>query len=629
MQNFLEITSNDSWFKSHPEKIAGVEYETTSFYFPIMVKGTKDDVLRVTGMLKDDTFAKIASSNRNAYAEKQDNSRTPIELLRIIENGLQVSGVTTIDFEDNFQTLIYGTKITGTIVSVIGKEVDVKADYDFEKRNYVEEKSKDFDAEIKETEQGRLPYSEKVGIIKMLNSRKKHLPVIEKIILPFYEYHLGVNPDKEQRIFNANANANENQLKTWKDFIREPLRVGIPIYIQNMTIEELLKKEKIWNEEYNTKGISDVRKKELIYKIWAISAIIKAHNKAKTVNNYPETDNANLYNDDERLVKLVEIPQNVLIEKKREKLLKKVENLRKIVAKYEQAQKAEKVDYWDYVVLPSYKIIQKPYDAAYNKLKEFNRQNGYADDNRNKEKLFIKNNEPKIDRSDLIKTAVTIAESRVKSAERLLIEAKNATAKTKAMRDLQTEQSALAEAKAYLKLKIDNDQDKEKRIRIANANAKARIRILNLENGQLGVSIDTERFKKMTVMELKDFTVNYYETYLKGKKVAIENDLKEVLLIGNTGRKLLKPMYSEKVAVLEHLEELIKNSTYNNFGKRKTTDSINVLGFLNFKSKITIDNVKRHVRISIVLYKNRETHLKNYEIGKKEEKSGNSIRAAQ
>ncbi len=50
MSKFLEITSNDNWFKLHPEKIAGVEYETTSFYFPIMVKGTKEDVYRVTGI---------------------------------------------------------------------------------------------------------------------------------------------------------------------------------------------------------------------------------------------------------------------------------------------------------------------------------------------------------------------------------------------------------------------------------------------------------------------------------------------------------------------------------------------------------------------------------------------------
>ena len=53
MTDFVKTTSNDNWFKQHPEKIAGVEYETTSFYFPIMVKGTKEDVYRVTGMNSD------------------------------------------------------------------------------------------------------------------------------------------------------------------------------------------------------------------------------------------------------------------------------------------------------------------------------------------------------------------------------------------------------------------------------------------------------------------------------------------------------------------------------------------------------------------------------------------------
>ncbi len=48
--DFVHITSNDNWFKQHPEKIAGVEFTTTSIYFPIQVKGTKADVLRVTGM---------------------------------------------------------------------------------------------------------------------------------------------------------------------------------------------------------------------------------------------------------------------------------------------------------------------------------------------------------------------------------------------------------------------------------------------------------------------------------------------------------------------------------------------------------------------------------------------------
>lgn len=71
MSNFVEITSNDNWFKQHPEKIAGVEYETTSFFFPIMVKGTKEDVLRVTGMSgNDDKTKRLRLSKAKAKAIK-------------------------------------------------------------------------------------------------------------------------------------------------------------------------------------------------------------------------------------------------------------------------------------------------------------------------------------------------------------------------------------------------------------------------------------------------------------------------------------------------------------------------------------------------------------------------------
>jgi hypothetical protein len=70
MDSFLEITSNDKWFKLHPEKIAGVEYETTSFYFPIMVKGTKDDVLRVTGMTTDNNKLALAKAKAKALKIK-------------------------------------------------------------------------------------------------------------------------------------------------------------------------------------------------------------------------------------------------------------------------------------------------------------------------------------------------------------------------------------------------------------------------------------------------------------------------------------------------------------------------------------------------------------------------------
>lgn len=66
--DFLEITSSDNWFKKHPEKIAGVEFETTSMFFPIQVKGTKEDVLRVTEMVDTNKTKRLAIAKARAKA---------------------------------------------------------------------------------------------------------------------------------------------------------------------------------------------------------------------------------------------------------------------------------------------------------------------------------------------------------------------------------------------------------------------------------------------------------------------------------------------------------------------------------------------------------------------------------
>ena len=47
--NFQELTRFNSWFALHPEKVAGREIISTSREFPITIKGTKDDILRVLG----------------------------------------------------------------------------------------------------------------------------------------------------------------------------------------------------------------------------------------------------------------------------------------------------------------------------------------------------------------------------------------------------------------------------------------------------------------------------------------------------------------------------------------------------------------------------------------------------
>jgi hypothetical protein len=44
---FSEVTRYNSWFKLHPEKIAGEEVLTTSLQFPLTIKGSKEDILKM------------------------------------------------------------------------------------------------------------------------------------------------------------------------------------------------------------------------------------------------------------------------------------------------------------------------------------------------------------------------------------------------------------------------------------------------------------------------------------------------------------------------------------------------------------------------------------------------------
>ncbi len=144
---------------------------------------------------------------------------------------------------------------------------------------------------------------------------------------------------------------------------------------------------------------------------------------------------------------------------------------------------------------------------------------------------------------------------------------------------------------------------------------------LNAPNGLFGKypEINTLAFKKMKVTELREFTLEFYRLFLKGKKKEIEKHLKEVVFTSEGGRKIAygEAMYSAKAAVIEHLDTLIKNSTYNNWGDRKASDNEEILGYLNFKSKITIDGKKRHVRIAISVDKDRNLKFKSYDVGKK------------
>ena len=144
--------------------------------------------------------------------------------------------------------------------------------------------------------------------------------------------------------------------------------------------------------------------------------------------------------------------------------------------------------------------------------------------------------------------------------------------------------------------------------------------------------VSTERFKKMSVPELREYTLEYYLENYGGKSISknfFKEDNIQIEFFNTGGKKLQKPIYKEKVAVLEHLESLIKNSTYNNWGNRKESSPPNIIGYLNFKAKVTIDGEKRHVRISIAVDRDRKFRFKTLEVGAnpKKKKQATSIPA--
>ena len=70
---FTELMTYNTWYEQHPEKVAGTMVESSSFYFPVLVKGTKKDVEKM--------FEAALSNNktktfRESVEENGDNNES-------------------------------------------------------------------------------------------------------------------------------------------------------------------------------------------------------------------------------------------------------------------------------------------------------------------------------------------------------------------------------------------------------------------------------------------------------------------------------------------------------------------------------------------------------------------------
>ncbi len=68
--SFSELCRWNTWFAMHPEKVAGTEVITTSFEFPVTIKGTKEDIINVlTPVVSEDNIRRVRLVKAKAMAK--------------------------------------------------------------------------------------------------------------------------------------------------------------------------------------------------------------------------------------------------------------------------------------------------------------------------------------------------------------------------------------------------------------------------------------------------------------------------------------------------------------------------------------------------------------------------------
>ncbi len=102
------------------------------------------------------------------------------------------------------------------------------------------------------------------------------------------------------------------------------------------------------------------------------------------------------------------------------------------------------------------------------------------------------------------------------------------------------------------------------------------------------------------------FLIAYYEKNLKGKSVKNLSTGITINFTTDGQRKISKgsAAYSKKAMLLIKLIDILKYAEFSNFGLRKDSDVKNLIGFINFKAKVKIDNKIENVRIAIKMYNN-------------------------
>jgi hypothetical protein len=115
----------------------------------------------------------------------------------------------------------------------------------------------------------------------------------------------------------------------------------------------------------------------------------------------------------------------------------------------------------------------------------------------------------------------------------------------------------------------------------------------------------TSEWNTKTSKDLRKSVSKWYRKNLAGK-IITNKCLSIPINFSVTGGKKLAmggAIYLHKAELVRILPDILEHATYNNWGDKKLKDSAIVIGYLNFKCKVRIDNIEKHVRIAVRMQK--------------------------
>jgi hypothetical protein len=122
-------------------------------------------------------------------------------------------------------------------------------------------------------------------------------------------------------------------------------------------------------------------------------------------------------------------------------------------------------------------------------------------------------------------------------------------------------------------------------------------------------------WSESSAIELRKLVLEWYRSNLTGKKV-INQCLGIPILFSHTGGKKLAmggAIYLHKAELVRVLPAILEHADYCNWGDRKEKDSVMVIGYLNFKCKVKINGINKHLRIAVRMQKDGKLYW-NHEI---------------